>query len=143
MTDRPTGEQLYQELEAEAARRCISLASLATSLWPSAPSWRLEQLRIAKTPKDRTIAQIRGLIAGEIEGVELGPSFKISRDVRRELGIAPSRREINENRLLGSTITNKRIIEERMQICRLAHDRRLPGETLQAAIIRLERELAA
>lgn len=145
--DRPSGEDLYQELIAEAKRRSVGVYHLGRKLWPYGTNWKLEQLRIAKAPQEATIKRIRAVIAGEsIEpsfDAEVDPPAPIARAHRRELGLAPSQREHEENRLLERQLEIKRQLEDRIDVCRLAHAKRLPGETLHAAAARLEREISS
>ena len=142
----PTGEQLYQELVAEARRRQVGVVRLARQLWPYGPNWKLEQMRIAARPKPATVERIRSVIAGEpverdFEGAIDEPVLTITRDERAAQGLPPSRRQIYEERSLRRLAEAKAALQRRIALSRLAHERKLPGETLQAATARLEQSL--
>lgn len=148
MSEHPTGEQLYEELCAEAARRGVPVKQLVRQLWRGEPGRMIDNLRMSKTPFGRTVERVRGLIAGQ--AIELtartepsSPYLTIRRDERRALGLASSDRERRDARSLARTIRMKAKVERRRTICRQATERRLPGETLQAAAARLERERTA
>lgn len=143
--DHPTGEQLYEELCREAARRAVRVSQLARSLWTYDPANMLDSLRMSRRPIGRTVSRVRDLIAGR--PVEpLGkpkarqPFSTMRRAQREEQGLPPSARMHREERSLAVTQKAKRAVEHQRTLSRLAHQRRMPGETLQAAASRLERE---
>lgn len=115
-----TGEQLYEELCAAAARARTPLMRFVAPIYKD--SSHLQQLRIANTPKASTIDRIRALIAGQQlpERTSLYP--------RKGSVVA---RESVENRIGGDEIEHRRRLTER------AHLERRPGETLQSAVKRI------
>lgn len=134
--DQPTGEQLYQELRTEAARRRVSLHSLGALLFPNGPGWKLEQMRIAAAPKPETVARVRALIAGQLPPLP----DTITRQAREAAGLPASKRQVQEERVLDWRLREKADVEHRLNLSRQAHDLRRPGETLHAAAARLATE---
>ena len=128
----PTGEQLYQELVAEARRRQKAVSVLARKIWHVDPRRRLEQMRCAAEPKPLTVDRIRAVIAGQpVEPATIrDPSRRFA---RRRNGAGTSSRLANQ-------ANARAAVEERLRLSRLAEARRLPGETLERAARRLEME---
>jgi hypothetical protein len=123
-----TGQQLYDELAAAANAAGVSLRHFVAPLF-NEPSWKLEQLRIAKVPMPATIARVRALIAGEpLPPTRTSPvkGKTISRRHERITG--------GETRLSGEVIAYRRNLTD------MAHAERLPGETLAAAVRRISHQ---
>lgn len=123
-----TGQLLYDELADAALVAGVPLRQFVAPLF-NEPSWKLEQLRIAKAPMPATIARVRALIAGEplpptrpspVKGHTIGPRHE------RIIGV--------ETRLSGEVIAQRRNLAER------AHAERHPGETLAAAVRRISHQ---
>jgi hypothetical protein len=108
-----TGEQLHDQVRAAAQASGQSIKAFVRPLFGDS-SWKLEQLRIAKTPTQSTIDRVRALIAGEPL-----PAAPVSPRKGLPLG------------LTGDEIARRR------SLTYLAHHTRRPGETLHAAIRRL------
>lgn len=141
----PTGEQLYEELAREARARNISATRLAGKIWPYGPSWKLEQLRIAVRPTPATVDKIRAVIAGkpvdqDFEGKVEDTRLTITRAERAARGMPPSRREVRETALLRRHAETRSAVERRRRVSRMALEQKRPGETLHAAVARLEQE---
>lgn len=69
-------------------------------------------------------------------------SLSITRRERENRGLAPSGRQVNQQRILDGKSAEKAAVEQRINLCRRAHDLRRPGETLHAATKRLQSALA-
>lgn len=119
-----TGEQLYNELRAAAAKSGKSLTKFVAPLYSD--NTKLEQLRMAKTPKQTTVDRVRALLAGQ-SLPEIRPS------PRKGVPTAGDRLKgaNGEYRITGEEIASRRALTD------LARTDRLPGETLQDAIKRL------
>lgn len=86
----PSGAQLYAELEAEAARRGVSMAALCLPLAKFPVNWA-ERLRDASRPRPATVARVRALIAGEpipggVSGRRVLPVARPAAVLRVEVG---------------------------------------------------------
>jgi hypothetical protein len=119
-----TGEQLHDQVRAAAQASGQSIKAFVRPLFGDS-SWKLEQLRIAKTPTQSTIDRVRALIAGEpLPAAPVSP--------RKGLPLGKVRKVSDgEHRLTGDEIARRR------SLTYLAHHTRRPGETLHAAIRRL------
>lgn len=117
-----TGSDLVHQLWVAANAKGLALGEFARPL-SSQPAKFLKQLRAAHSPGPLTIARIRALIAGE--DVPSPASRALS-------GLArPMAEKIRED------------LDWRRAIAEAAAERRRPGETLQAAVRRVELELLA
>jgi hypothetical protein len=126
-TDGPTGADLYEELRVAAAAAGVTIQKFARPLFAE-PNWKLEQLRIAKHPTQLTIDRVRALVTGRIIPPARPSNIK-GINLRRG-DPAPA----GEARVPGE------VIEARRRLTDLAHAERLPGETLDAAVARLQHQ---
>jgi hypothetical protein len=136
LPERPTGEQLYEAMRDAAASKGVSLHRLAALLFPNGPGWKLEQMRIARAPKPVTVERVRCLINGDLPPLP----ETITRQARAAAGMPPSRRELKERRMLHGQQQARDALERRIALSRRAHDVKLPGESLHAAVQRLEQD---
>jgi hypothetical protein len=126
-----TGQDLYDELQRAARAAGTSLNKFAAPLFAEGQvPWKLEQLRIAKCPMPHTLARVRALIAGE-PLPEARPSPIKGKTIRARYE-RPS--GASESRLSSEAIAFRRNLTD------LARTHRLPGETLHAAIRRLQHQ---
>jgi hypothetical protein len=129
-----TGAELVHELWIAAKARGVGLHTFVEPLTSQPGKWT-RQLREASCPKPATIERVRALIDG------------------RELPPAANQRQIGTNRTLSShqshaerraedlrTVRDQ--IEQRRYLGELAHAERRPGETIHAAVRRLEEAAA-
>lgn len=121
----PTGAELVHSLWEAARVRGVTLGELAAPLSYN-PQRYLRQLRWAARPKPATVARVEALIAGrELPPPANSPQSSVT---TATCGRGPAARE---------ELDYRRALAEAAGV-----DRR-PGETLDAAQRRLERELAA
>ena len=123
-----TGEELHGELIAAATAKGVSFRSFVAPLF-NGQSWKIEQLRIARSPTELTVRRVRALIAGEPVPAARGTS-----------GAPPRQSERVHGHAAGSGIGNA-AIEHRRAIAEAAALHRRPGETLHDAASRIERQL--
>lgn len=127
VADRVTGETLHREVAEAAKRSRQTITAFAKPLWKYATWTRLEQLRIAKSPKPETVERIRHFIAtGEVR--EAAPAE------------GPSRNAVEEARRIEQAASATERVEEARAEARVVHATRRPGETLAEAVAREARE---
>lgn len=142
-----TGEQLYDELVRAAGRAGRSISAFAAPIFSD--TWKLEQLRIARTPKATTIERVRALIEGRPipdKGslyVRDPRAFGMSRAEAEAAGIPPSQRSLHENQSLAAVLERKRRAEQLLELAEVARETRRPGQCLADRVRELRREMAA
>jgi hypothetical protein len=137
-----TGEQLYNELCTAAANAGQSLASFVEPLFNGA-SWKIEQMRIAKAPRPRTIERVRALVAGRpLPAVRDRRAMGLTRIEAEAIGLPPSKRSIYEQYLLEERLKAKARLETIRYLSEEARLSRRPGQTLQERLLELQRENA-
>jgi len=124
-----TGQDLYDDLQRAAHAAGTTLNKFAAPLFAEGQTaWKLEQLRIAHNPMPHTIARVRALIAGEpLPEARTSPIKGKTIRTRDERPSGSS-----ETRLSGDVIAARRNLTDQ------ARTERLPGETLAAAVRRLQ-----
>lgn len=142
-----SGEQLYAEICAAAARAGVGLQKFTRPLWGGADSsWKIEQLRMAKFPQRHTIERVRALVAGEPlppapsrkRGVYDHGLQRMSRVDRAEQGLPPSQRQIREDELAAIAVSRAEQVERRRRVAEIAHVQRRPGQTLADCVREIE-----
>jgi hypothetical protein len=126
MSDQPTGADLVHQLWLAARAHGQPLRTFAAGLARD-PNKFVQQLRAAQRPKPATIARIQALI----EGRDLPPPAN-----------QPQRSDREQVRVANISAGNA-AIEWRRALAEAAAAERRPGETLHAAVRRLETELRA
>lgn len=141
-----TGKDLVHQLWTAARAKGVTLGTFVKPLTSDPTKW-MGQLRETRCPKPATIARINALI----EGRELPPPHNqpkaayqtCTRADRERLGLDPSARQIRDEHSLTSHQRIRENLEWRRAIAEAAAERRRPGETLHAAVRRVELELLA
>jgi hypothetical protein len=129
-----TGPELELELRDAAARKGVPVGAFVAPLSP-APRSFLYQLRHAKRSKPETVDRVRALLEGRLKMPEIQLSFAG--------GTPGSVNSMTAAHSLSRTLEHKARVETRRHLADLARERRRPGETLAAAVRRVEAELRA
>jgi hypothetical protein len=144
-----TGEDLHRQLIEAATTAGVPLRQFVAPLFIE-PNWHLEQLRIAKAPKQTTIDRVRALIAGEpLPPTRSGRyhrdarAFGLSRADAEAAGIPPSGRSLSEGNTLARLTAEKARVELSRHLSDLARESRRPGQTLADRVRELRLEVAA
>jgi hypothetical protein len=146
MSDVPSGRDLVHQLWVAAGAKGMTLSAFVAPL-TGQPNKFLQQLREARRPKPATIERVRALIEGrEIPPAANQPKVDYStctRAERERRGLDPSSRQLCEERSLTAAELEKERVAWRRALAEAATVERRPGETLHAAVRRLETELRA
>jgi hypothetical protein len=120
--EHPTGADLVEELRKAAAGAGVKPAHFVRPLTGGNSYAFLNQLGTAKAPTPQTVARVRALIDGR----------QIPERFSKGYAEAPRPGRPPEIHIPGAEI------EQRRNLVELAHEQRLPGETIAAAVRRLQ-----
>jgi hypothetical protein len=146
MSGQLTGADLVHQLWTAARAQGVTLGTFVKPLTSDPTKW-LGQLREAHRPKPATLERVAALIEGrDIPPPHNKPAVGYSTCTRAERefrGLAPSSRQVRDEKQIEVRIRDRDNLEWRRAIAEAAADERLPGETLHAACRRIEHELLA